>query len=185
MIRNSIQLFLTLAAFTSCMGHKPSVPLFYNKALEDSLEHYIFQAGEIKNPYNAPTIIDIWIKVEDMETELIQDTLVFIAASYEIGGPPAFQESVDGPIIPYQCTIRGACRINGRICVVKYINNTEVPELVNTKILTIPAEQYDFFSSYRGPVYNVRISRSSRLYRISENGSVSLIEKDVGDFERQ
>ena len=179
-----LPLLIISLVFISCNCNETKSVLFYNNALEDSLELYISQIGDITNPYGAPTIIDIWINVDSEENNKSLDTLVFISASYMVGGPPGYQNSWDGPIVSYPCEIRGAGWVAGRMCVVKYINNNDFADLVNEAILTIPPEKYDFFSSYDGPNYDVRISRSNRLYCINSKGSVILIEKDVGDFEK-
>ena len=169
---------------SSCRHNGSASVLFYNHALEDSLELYISQVRYIQNPYGAPTIMDIWINVDSDDDGKPQDTLVFVSASYWISGPPGCsQGSWDDPIISYPCSTKGAGWVSGRMCVIKYINNYTFSNLVNEALLTIPPKQFDFFSSYDGPIYDVRISRSSRLYRVHGKDSVTLISKDVGDFE--
>ena len=175
---------LVLAIVLSSCRHDYSASvLFYNHSLEDSLELYISQVRDIQNPYGAPTIMDIWINVDSDDDGKPRDTLVFVSASYRISGPPGSQDSWDEPIISYPCLTKGAGWISGRMCVIKYINNYTFSNLVNEALLTIPPKQFDFFSSYDGPIYDVRISRSSRLYRVHGKDSVTLISKDVGDFE--
>lgn len=183
-MRNTFVLFLLFPlALLSCEPRKSSPVLFFNKALQDSLEQYISQVQDIENPYGAPTIIDIWINITSDWSEGEKDTLIAMAALYQIGGPPGHAESFDGPIISYPCDIIGAGKIKGRMCVIKYIDNNVFPYLVNESILTIPREEYDFFYQYDGPLWDVRISRSSRLYKLNGKDAVCLLEKDVGDFE--
>lgn len=165
----------------SCKSERPGTALFYNRSLEDSLECFISHIEEVSNPYGAPTIIDIWLNVEIDESQNRNDTLVFISASYQIGGPPGFQSTSDKTIISYPCAVKGAGWVSGKMCVVKYINNNAFPSIVNEKLLTIPKRDYDFFSHYQGPIYDIRISRCSRLYKLDGNDSVILLEREDGN----
>lgn len=181
MIHFLFLLFL-LIGISACNHADLHSTLFYNSALEDSLEQYISYVPEIKNPYGAPPIMDIWINIEK-KCDGVKDTLVFISATYRIGGPPGYQDSWDSPFISYYCETRGAAWVAGRMCIIRYINHNSFSDLVNESVLTIPPKEFDFFLTYDGPTYDVAISRSSRLYRISGKDSVILLEKDVGDFE--
>ncbi len=168
----------------SCNSTRSNSVLFLNEALQDSLELYITQVKGIHNPYKAPTIMDIWIDVEDDSINKRLDTLVFISAVYQIGGPPGFADSDDDFFISYPCDLKGSGLVKGRMCVIKYINNNTFPTLVNEKELTIPREKYDFFLKYKGPIYDVSISRSSRKYRLDGKNRVVLVEKTMGKFEK-
>ena len=128
--------------------------------------------------------MDIWIDVEDDSINKRLDTLVFISAVYQIGGPPGFADSDDDFFISYPCDLKGSGLVKGRMCVIKYINNNTFPTLVNEKELTIPREKYDFFLKYKGPIYDVSISRSSRKYRLDGKNRVVLVEKTMGKFEK-
>ena len=91
-------LFLSLLTLSSCRDKKAQ-KLFYNQALQDSLELYISQIQDICNPYNAPTILDIWINITSDFSGTERDTIIAMSAVYRISGPPGYSESFDGPII--------------------------------------------------------------------------------------
>ena len=177
-------LFLSLLTLSSCRDKKAQ-KLFYNQALQDSLELYISQIQDICNPYNAPTILDIWINITSDFSGTERDTIIAMSAVYRISGPPGYSESFDGPIISYPCDVVGAGWQNGRMCVVKYIDGNIFPFLVNEGILTIPRKEFDFCYQYDGPSYDVRVSRSTRIYKLNGKEAVNLLEKAIGDFELQ
>lgn len=176
MIRRSLLLFCILLLLT-CKHEKANLSLFYNKALEDSLELYISQSREIINPYGAPTIMDIWINVQDCCAETTKDTIVYISPSYMISGPPGYAISIDEPLVSYPFSIMGAGWVKGRMCVIKCINNMTFAELINDKLLTIPRKEYDFFYQYEGPHFDISVSRSDRIYKLNGKDSVILLER--------
>lgn len=176
---------LFLLLLLSCNSTRLHSSLFFNEALQDSLDLYISQVKGIRNPYKAPTIMDIWINVEEDNSNKKLDTLVFISAVYRIGGPPGYADSDEDSIISYPCDLKGSGFVKGRMCVIKYINNNTFPTLVNEKRLTLPREKFDFFLNYRGPFYDVSISRSSRMYRLDGKNRVVLVEKTRGKFEKE
>lgn len=166
----------------SCKENKLSTVLFYNKALEDSLELYISQTGVIKNPYNAPTIMDIWINVTADYTGVQNDTIVAMSASFILSGPPGYSDDEGESFISYPCVTAGAGIIKERICIVKYIDNHTFPSLVNEQNLTVPRDKYDFFYTYNGPIYDVAITKTSRLYKLNGKDSVILLDTTIGGF---
>lgn len=182
---NRLLFFPLLSFLLSCEPSGSHASLFFNDALQDSLELYISQVDNINNPYQAPTIMDIWINVEDGNNGKELDTLVCISAVYQIGGPPGHVDPNEDILVSFPCVLKGAGRVKGRMCIIKYINNNTFPELVNEKQLTIPREEYDFFSQYEGPIYDVSISRSSRKYKLDGDNRVVLLEKTIGQFEKQ
>ena len=135
---------LFLLLLLSCNSTRLHSSLFFNEALQDSLDLYISQVKGIRNPYKAPTIMDIWINVEEDNSNKKLDTLVFISAVYRIGGPPGYADSDEDSIISYPCDLKGSGFVKGRMCVIKYINNNTFPTLVNEKRLTLPREKFDF-----------------------------------------
>ena len=158
-------------------------PLFFNRALQDSLELYISQVPEIENPYHAPTIMDICIELRESNERSRIDTIVSVSAVYEV---------LLGPIIiDTSCfsgedvgILLGACVVDGRICVVKKVRTIDVSSIIDEKCLTLPREEYDFFYRYEGPIYDVSISRSTREYQLKSNNQVALVGRTVGVFER-
>lgn len=173
--------FLTFGCGSSQINN--SGPLFLNMALQDSLVHYISQVPEIENPYHAPTIMDICIKLNENDERSRRDTIVSISAVYEILQGPV---RIDTSIVSgeNEGTILGACIVNGRMCVVKKAGKIDISCLLDEKRLTLSREKYDFFYQYEGPIYDVGISRSTREYKLNGKNQVVLIGKTIGIFER-
>lgn len=76
--------------------NKQDNPLFYNMALQDSLMLYISQVDVIMNPYHAPTIMDISIRLEEDIANAQLDTFVTINAVYEILQAPIIIDTTTG-----------------------------------------------------------------------------------------
>lgn len=184
-MNNSITYILLFFLTISCRSGQitSSGPLFSNMALQDSLVLYISQVPEIENPYHAPTIMDICIKLSENCERSKSDTIVSVSAVYEILQGPIrtdtsiFPDEDDGIIL-------GACIVDGRICVVKKVGTIDVSRLLNQESLTLPREKYDFFYQYEGPIYDVSISRSTREYKLNGRNQVVLVGRTIGVFER-
>ena len=187
-------LFPLLVSECNRVDSSEESPLFYNTALQDSLILYISQVKEIRNPYNAPTIMDISIRIEEDSLYNQLDTIVSISAVYGLlMGPIVIDETNlnitkvydNSTARSYDAETKslGAGIVNGRICAIKEIEKGIGSNLVDLNQLSIPREEYDFFYHYEGPFYNDHVSRSTREYLLNGKDNVILIGKTIGDFE--
>ncbi len=176
-------LFPLLVSECNRVDSSEESPLFYNTALQDSLILYISQVKEIRNPYNAPTIMDISIRIEEDSLYNQLDTIVSISAVYGLLMGPIVIDETNARSYDAETKRLGAGIVNGRICAIKEIEKGIGSNLVDLNQLSIPREEYDFFYHYEGPIYNDHVSRSTREYLLNGKDSVILIGKTIGDFE--
>lgn len=154
----------------SCSLHNET--LFHFPALQDSLEVFISHIESIPNPYNAPTIINVNIGHSPNN-----DTLITFIAHYGLVYPVDDQLEMTGQIY-------GGTRMKNRIVVVHFDDHFTFYDILNTELLNLKENEYDFFRYYRGERFDIKIPPLSRRGYMIKNGALIEVERQRGRYEK-